>query len=342
MPAVRPRRSPAAPPRSSASCRNGRVTRSRRPPRATRPAPGLAGRLQLPPDHHRPDAGRAGTRGAGPGRPRHPQPQGLPHLRSLAAHRRAVPGGTGDRAALRRLRDRALRELRRHRLAHPRPSGGRPHRPAPACLGPPAGGRTRGDAPGDRARRTRRPADPGLPRLLRRGGGRDRPGAGAGHQGLGRDLPAIPDPFDRRLGQADFEGAKVVCSPALRRPAKRNGSGPASARAPSTWSPPTIAASPSPPPSAIPAAAATARAAPRRDPTGCRLSTRSRTACRGSRPSAGALFRGRLGRAHRPADLRAPDLDQRRPLFGLAGRKGTLAPGAMPTWCCGTRMPSGS
>ncbi len=99
------------------------------------------------------------------------------------------------------------------------------------------------------------------------------------------------------LARPDFEGAKAVCSPALRAPESGRGSGPGSRTAPSTWCRPTIAASPSPPPSAIPAAAATARAARRPAPTGCQPSTRSPTACRASRPGCRCCSR----RASRPA-----------------------------------------
>ncbi|MFC7612128.1 hypothetical protein [Teichococcus aestuarii] len=57
----------------------------------------------------------------------------------------------------------------------------------------PRGG-ARGDAPRHRAGRAGGPADPGLPRLLRGGGGRDRPREGPRPEGVGRDLPAILHP----------------------------------------------------------------------------------------------------------------------------------------------------
>ncbi len=46
------------------------------------------------------------------------------------------------------------------------------------------------------------------------------------------------------------------------------------------------------------------------------------------------------GRIDLPTFVRLTSTNAAR-LFGLAGRKGTLAPGAMPTSCCGTPMPSG-
>ena len=82
---------------------------------------------------------------------------------------------------------------------------------------PPQHGRARGDAPGHRARRDGRPADPDLPCLLpgsRRG---DRASAGARAEGLGRDLPAILRPHRRRHGPARLRGSEVHVQPVAAR-----------------------------------------------------------------------------------------------------------------------------
>ena len=170
------------------------------------------GGLQLPPDHHRPDAGCAGARGAADRRQGDPQPEGLPDLRAAAPFRRGIHQGPGHRPEERLPGHRALRELRRHQVAD-RGAAGRRHDLAEIpCLVAPGHRRARGDAPRHRAGRAGGPADPGLPCQLRRGGGGDRPGAASRPEGLGRDLPAIPDPDRRRHGPAGLRGCGLSCA----------------------------------------------------------------------------------------------------------------------------------
>ncbi|WP_260987678.1 amidohydrolase family protein [Roseomonas gilardii] len=120
-------------------------------------------------------------------------------------------------AAARRLRHRALRELRRHRLAHRGAAARRADRPVAARLVPPAGGGAGGDAPRNRAGGAGGPAHPGLPRLLRGSGGRDRRRPRArGLKVWGETCPQYLTPSHADLQGADFAGAKAVCSPALR------------------------------------------------------------------------------------------------------------------------------
>ena len=133
---------------------------------------------------------------------------------------RAVPARAGRRAAHRRAGHGALRELRGDQLAHRRADGRRPHRAEIPCVVASEDGGARGDAPRDRAGRTGRPADPGVPRLLPGSGRGNRPRAGARPEGLGRDLPAIFRARRRRHGPAGLRGRQVHVQP---QPARRRG-----------------------------------------------------------------------------------------------------------------------
>ena len=70
-------------------------------------------------------------------------------------------------------------------------------------------GRARGHAPGHHALRDRRNADPDRSRVGARGDRADRAGARARHQGLRRDLPALPAPERRRPRPAGARGRQV-------------------------------------------------------------------------------------------------------------------------------------
>jgi hypothetical protein len=85
----------------------------------------------------------------------------------------------------------------------------------------PEDGGTRGHAPRHRAGRAGGPADPGLSRLLHRGGRGDRPRPGARSEGMGRDLPAIFRAASHRHGPAGLRRGQVHVQPQPARPGRR-------------------------------------------------------------------------------------------------------------------------
>ncbi len=187
------------------------------------------GGLRLPPDRHRPGAGR--TRGDGRARggrghhlqavhgvPRPPDGGRRNHLPRVATHRGERRHGADARG-----------ERRRDRGAGPAgPRGGadgaevpRPDAPAPHRGG--------GDAPGDRPGRDRGGADLHRPRLVRRGGGRGGGRASARRERAGGDLSPVPLPVRRALRRAGLRGRQVRDEPALEA-ARRPGAAVARAR----------------------------------------------------------------------------------------------------------------
>ena len=123
-------------------------------------------------------------------------------------------------------------------------AGGRADRAQIPRLVAPCGGGAGGDLPRHRAGRARGPADPGVPRLLRRGGRGDRPGAGPRPEGLGGDLPAISGADRDRHGPPGLRGGEIHVQPAAARPAARpRGCGSIFAAARSISFPPTTAGS---------------------------------------------------------------------------------------------------
>ena len=146
------------------------------------------------------------------------QPEGVPDLRAVASRRSRIHPRPGSRAPHRGAGDGALRELRGHSLAHGCADGGWSQCAEIPRLVAAQGGGARGDLSCDCPCRNGGSADPGVPRLVFRGGRGDRPCAGTRPEGLGRDLSAVLCAWRRRHGSAGLRGRQVHVQP---EPARR-------------------------------------------------------------------------------------------------------------------------